>query len=96
MTNKKQVDLGKVENSGTAIFKKHLLSLNKKSNVFEIKNWKVLAKQNHTFLSDWSFDVQVLTCGFESATQMLLDWLMGWLKTQITDQYRSLQVNYVF
>ena len=52
MANKRQVDLGKVENSGTAFFKKHLLFLKKKSNVFEIKNRKVLAKQNHTFLSD--------------------------------------------
>ena len=52
MANKRQVDLGKVENSGTAFFKKHLLFLKKKSKVFEIKNRKVLAKKNHTFLSD--------------------------------------------
>ena len=40
------------------------------------------------------FAVQVLTCGPESATEM--DFLIGWLKTQVTGLYRSLQLNYVF
>ena len=40
------------------------------------------------------FAVQVLTCGFESATKML--FLTGWLETQVTGQQSSLQVNYVF
>ena len=40
------------------------------------------------------FAVQVLTCGVESGTEMVI--LIGWLKTQVTDQLRSLEVNYVF
>ena len=40
------------------------------------------------------FVVQVLTCGLESRTEMA--FLIGWLKTQVTDQHRPLQINYVF
>ena len=44
MASNKHFDLRKIENSGTAIFKEHLFFLNKKSNVFEIKNSKVLGQ----------------------------------------------------
>ena len=37
MAGSKHVDLRKIGNSGTAIFKKHLVFLNKKWNDFEIK-----------------------------------------------------------
>ena len=40
------------------------------------------------------FAVEVLTCGLESATEMV--FLISWLKTQVTGQHRSLQINYVF
>ena len=40
------------------------------------------------------FAVQVLTCGLESATEMV--FLIVWLKTQVAGKQRSLQVNYVF
>ena len=40
------------------------------------------------------FAVQVLACVLESATEMV--FLIDWLKTQVTGQHRSLQVNYVF
>ena len=40
------------------------------------------------------FVVQVLTCGFESATKML--FLTGWLEAQVKGRHSSLQVNYVF
>ena len=36
MASNKHVDLGKIENSGTAVFKEHLFFLNKISNVFEM------------------------------------------------------------
>ena len=34
MASNKNVDLGKIENLGTTMFKEHLFFLNKKSNVF--------------------------------------------------------------
>ena len=40
------------------------------------------------------FAVHVLTCRLEFATKMV--FLISWLETQVTGQYRSLQVNYVF
>ena len=40
------------------------------------------------------FAVQFLTCGLESGSEMV--FLIGWLKTQVTGQHRSLQVNYEF
>ena len=43
MTSNKHVDLRKIENSGTAIFKELLFFLNK-INIFEIKNRKFWAK----------------------------------------------------
>ena len=49
MTSNKHVDFRKIESSGTAVFKKHLFFLNKKSNAFEVKLPKFWAKQTTVF-----------------------------------------------
>ena len=49
MASNKNVDFRAIENSGAVIFKKHSFFLNKKSNVFEIKDRKFGAKKTTLF-----------------------------------------------
>ena len=49
MGNSKHVDLAKIETSGIDNFNERVFSLNKKSNVFEIKNWQFLGQTKQRF-----------------------------------------------
>ena len=49
MGNSKHVDLANIETSGIDNFNERVFSLNKKSNVFEIKNWQFLGQTKQRF-----------------------------------------------